>query len=135
VSASLQIVRSLGNLLSKPEAIEPPRHATAGLPEAARVAQSILVSGQHNAAAAPKKSAPPPDAARMIRAWRHRSGLTQEALAHTLGVTFSTVSRWENSHVRPSSLAWKALVQVAVERGTPLADDHNSALPVAGLTH
>jgi len=78
---------------------------------------------------APKKTVPPPDAARMIRAWRHRSGLTQEALAHTLGVTFSTVSRWENSHVRPSSLAWKALVQVAVERGTPLADDYNSALP------
>jgi len=65
----------------------------------------------------------------MIRAWRHRSGLTQEGLAHALGVTFSTVSRWENGHVRPSSLAWKALVQIAVERGTPLADDHTSALP------
>jgi DNA-binding transcriptional regulator YiaG len=44
-------------------------------------------------------------------------------------VTFSTVSRWENGHVRPSSLAWKALVQVAGERGTPLADDHDSGLP------
>jgi len=75
------------------------------------------------------KAVPPPDAARMIRAWRHRSGLTQEALAHTLGVTFSTVSRWENGHVRPSSLAWKALVHVAVERGSPLADERNSALP------
>ena len=95
---------------------------------------SSLVSGQHDADAAPKKIVPPLDASLMIQAWRHRSGLTQEALAHTLGVTFSTVSRWENSHVRPSSLAWKALVQVAAERRTPLVDDHHSALPVAGLT-
>ena len=90
---------------------------------------SSLVSGQYDADAAPKKIVPPLDASLMIRAWRHRSGLTQEALAHTLGVTFSTVSRWENSHVRPSSLAWKALVQVAVERGTPLVDERESALP------
>lgn len=83
---------------------------------------SLLVNGQHEPDAAPRKIVPPPDAARMIRAWRHRSGLTQEALAHTLGVTFSTVSRWENGHVRPSSLAWKALVQVAVERGNLLTE-------------
>jgi len=37
--------------------------------------------------------------------------------------------RWENSHVRPSSLAWKALVQIAVERGTPLADERASVSP------
>jgi putative transcriptional regulator len=65
----------------------------------------------------------------MIRAWRQRTGLTREDLAHALGVTVSTVSRWEHGHVRPSSLAWKALVQVAGERGTPLEDDHDSALP------
>jgi len=66
---------------------------------------SILVSGQHDADAAPKKIVPLGDTGRMIRAWRHRSGLTQEALAQALGVTFSTVSRWENGRVRPSSLA------------------------------
>ena len=69
------------------------------------------------------------DTGRMIRAWRHRSGLTQEALAQALGVTFSTVSRWENGRVRPSSLALKALLQVAAERGTPLVDERESALP------
>ena len=90
---------------------------------------SLLVSGQHDANAAPKKVGPPPDASRMIRAWRQRTGLTQEHLAHALGVTFSTVSRWENGHVRPSSLAWKALVQVAVERGSPLADGRDSVSP------
>ena len=90
---------------------------------------SSLVSGQQDAAAAPKKIAPPPDASRMIRAWRQRTGLTQEHLAHSLGVTFFTVSRWENGHVRPSSLAWKALVQVAAERGTLLVNERESALP------
>ena len=88
---------------------------------------SILVSGRDNADAAPKKAVPPPDAARMIRTWRQRAGLTQEHLTQALGVTFSTVSRWENGHVRPSSLAWKALVQVAAERGTLLVNE--SALP------
>ncbi len=90
---------------------------------------SLLVSRRDNANTAPTKTVPPPDAARIIRAWRHRTGLTQEDLAHALGVTFSTVSRWENGHVRPSSLAWKALVQIAAERGTPLADERDSASP------
>jgi len=84
---------------------------------------STLVNRQPEAEAAPTKIVAPPDAARVLRAWRQRTGLTQEAVAHALGVTFSTVSRWENGHVRPSSLAWHALLQVAAERGTPLADD------------
>ena len=90
---------------------------------------SILVSGQHDADAAPKKIVALGDTGRMIRAWRQRTGLTQEHLAHALGVTFSTVSRWENGHVRPSRLAWKALVQVAAERGTLLVNERESALP------
>jgi len=90
---------------------------------------SILVSGQHNGDAVSRKSVPPPDVAHIIRAWRQCTGLTQEDLAHALGVTFSTVSRWENGHVRPSSLAWKALVQVAAERGTLLVNERESALP------
>jgi hypothetical protein len=45
----------------------------------------------------------------VIRAWRQRVGLTQEGLAQALSVTFSTVSRWENGHVLPSKLAWRAL--------------------------
>jgi putative transcriptional regulator len=67
-----------------------------------------------------RKTAPPPDAGRIIRFWRRRIGLTQEGLAQALSVTFSTVSRWENGHVRPSKLAWKAIEQLAVERGVPL---------------
>ncbi len=56
----------------------------------------------------------------VIRAWRRRAGLTQEGLAVALGVTFSTVSRWENGHVVPSKLAWRALEQLAAERNCPL---------------
>jgi len=50
-------------------------------------------------------------------------GLTQEGLAQALSVTFSTVSRWENGHVLPSRLAWRALQRLAVERGAPLEND------------
>ena len=68
---------------------------------------------------------PPNDAGRIIRAWRQRTGLTQEGLAQALSVTFSTVSRWENGHVLPSKLAWRALQQLAEERSCPL--DPNGA--------
>src|SRR5438093_970394 len=62
-----------------------------------------------------KTSGPPRDAGRIIRAWRRRIGLTQEGLAQALSVTFSTVSRWENGHVKPSKLAWKARPPVGEE--------------------
>lgn len=44
-----------------------------------------------------------------IRALRDRLGFTQEDFAHALGVTVSTVNRWENSHATPSKLALRAL--------------------------
>ena len=61
-----------------------------------------------------------PGIAHLIRDWRRRVAETQEDLAHDLSVTFSTVSRWENGHVRPSKLAWRALQRLADERGVPL---------------
>ena len=63
-----------------------------------------------------------PECARLIRDWRCRLGLTQEGLAEALDVTFSTVSRWENGHVKPSKLAWRALRELAVARGCPLEE-------------
>jgi transcriptional regulator with XRE-family HTH domain len=74
------------------------------------------------ASAPPRRGGPPPRAARVIRAWRARLGLTQEGLAQALNVTFSTVSRWENGHVLPSKLAWRALEELAAARGCPLED-------------
>ena len=76
-------------------------------------------------ATTPIPSNPPVDAGRLVRAWRQRAGLTQEGLAQALSVTFSTVSRWENGHVLPSKLAWRALQQLADERGCPLGANTN----------
>jgi putative transcriptional regulator len=50
---------------------------------------------------------------RSIRHFRRALGLTQEELAHAIGVTFSTVNRWENGHARPSKMALRALGALA----------------------
>lgn len=52
-----------------------------------------------------------------ITALRRRLNMTQEEFAHAIGVTVSTVNRWENGHITPSRLArraMEALVQQAV---------------------
>ncbi len=46
--------------------------------------------------------------------------MTQEDLAHELGVTVSTVNRWENGHTRPSRLATAGLDRIAAEKSGPL---------------
>jgi len=56
----------------------------------------------------------------MIRAWRTRLGVTQEELARGLGVTLSTLNRWENGRGLPSHLAWRELKGFAARRGCPL---------------
>ena len=44
-----------------------------------------------------------------ITALRRRLKMTQEEFAHAIGVTVSTVNRWENGHIEPSRLARKAM--------------------------
>ena len=44
-----------------------------------------------------------------ISALRRRLKMTQEEFAHAIGVTVSTVNRWENGHIEPSRLARKAM--------------------------
>jgi DNA-binding transcriptional regulator YiaG len=39
-------------------------------------------------------------------------GLTQEEFAHRLGVTLSTVNRWENGRTTPSRLARKQIASL-----------------------
>lgn len=46
-----------------------------------------------------------PEAAKLIREMRAHVGLTQEQLALHLGVTYSTMNRWENRRGNPSPLA------------------------------
>jgi putative transcriptional regulator len=45
----------------------------------------------------------------MVKALRKQLGLSQEDLAHALGVSFATVNRWENGKTSPSRLALRQL--------------------------
>jgi transcriptional regulator with XRE-family HTH domain len=45
------------------------------------------------------------DTSKMIRRLRAAFGLTQEQFAAKIGVTFSTINRWENDKGKPSPLA------------------------------
>ncbi len=47
--------------------------------------------------------------AERIRGIRTRMQLTQEDFAHLIGVTFSTVNRWENGKSTPNRIAQKLL--------------------------
>lgn len=75
----------------------------------------------------------------MIRQLRQKLDMTQEEFAHSLGITVSTVNRWENCHSEPSKLARASIVGLAMKRGiavdpTTLAlpEEQEHASPVAG---
>jgi putative transcriptional regulator len=46
---------------------------------------------------------------------RRRLNMTQEEFAHAIGVTVSTVNRWENGHIEPSRLARRAMDGLAAQ--------------------
>ncbi len=50
--------------------------------------------------------------AEMIKQLRTAAGLTQEQFAARLGVTFSTVNRWENGRGSPTPLARRRLEEL-----------------------
>lgn len=50
-----------------------------------------------------------------VRAIRRALGLTQEALARRLGVSFATVNRWEGGHTRPQRAAMETIAALARE--------------------
>lgn len=54
-----------------------------------------------------------PEAVKRIRM---SVGLTQEKFAHEVGVTTTTVNRWERGHAAPSELAWRAIREVEGRR-------------------
>src|SRR4030065_251752 len=47
-----------------------------------------------------------------VKQLRGSLGLTQQALAQRLGVSFATVNRWENGQTKPSQLSWNQLRQL-----------------------
>ena len=63
------------------------------------------------------------DMPRLVRELRERTGLTQEKFAAKLGVTFTTINRWENGRAKPSPLAMQKieeLLRSMGERGNDL---------------
>lgn len=50
-----------------------------------------------------------PEIGHLIYELRLETGLTQEKFAALLGVTYPTISRWENGHAKPSPLAIKKI--------------------------
>ncbi len=67
----------------------------------------------------------------LIQSLRHRLSMTQEEFAHSIGVTVSTVNRWENGHIEPSRLARKAMQGLASQAAIPLDLDSDPA-PLIG---
>ncbi len=64
----------------------------------------------------------PTDYPERIKRLRQRMGLTQVELSQRLGVSFTTVNRWENGQTRPSPLAWRRLQRM----DEPLPDGRGS---------
>lgn len=52
-----------------------------------------------------------------VRDMRHQLEMTQEEFAQELGITVSTVNRWENGHSNPSKLARATLERMASRHG------------------
>ncbi len=48
----------------------------------------------------------------LIKKLRNKLGLTQEQFAAKIGVTFSTVNRWENGKGKPSPLAIRQIMEL-----------------------
>ena len=56
----------------------------------------------------------------MVREVRKQLGISQEELAHELGVSFATINRWENGKTMPSKMAktvWRQFYQKLIDEG------------------
>jgi len=56
------------------------------------------------------------DISEMIRKQRTALGLTQEQFAAKIGVTYSTVNRWENNKAKPSPLALRIINELQIPK-------------------
>ena len=57
-----------------------------------------------------------------VRAVRNQLGLSQEKFAAKLGVSFSTVNRWEKGHAMPSYLALDSFNALCKENNIEFKD-------------
>ncbi|MDY6906449.1 MAG: helix-turn-helix transcriptional regulator [Thermodesulfobacteriota bacterium] len=51
-----------------------------------------------------------------VKKVRNQLNLSQEDLAHAIGVSFATVNRWENGKTTPSKLALRQFEQFCSEK-------------------
>ena len=58
-----------------------------------------------------------PKVGQLIKEIRFLTGLTQEQFAAKLGITYSTVNRWENSRSSPSPVAMKLVENLLQDLG------------------
>lgn len=58
-----------------------------------------------------------PEVGKLIHELRLLIGLTQEQFGAAIGVTYSTVNRWERGRSKPSPLAVKLIEQMLVDLG------------------
>src|SRR5262245_50552266 len=59
----------------------------------------------------------PADYPARIRLLRRHLDLTQTRLASRIGVSFTTVNRWENGQSRPTRLAWQQILDLEAGAG------------------
>lgn len=64
-----------------------------------------------------------PQVGKLIRELRLQTGLTQEQFAAELGVTCSSINRWENGRSKPLPLARQQILQMLEQMG-----DHGKEL-------
>lgn len=70
-----------------------------------------------------------PQIGQLIRELRLETGLTQEQFAAELGVTYSSMNRWENARSKPSPLAMQkieGMLQKMGERGKRLLEKYSA---------
>lgn len=63
------------------------------------------------------------DYAKMILALRVKMNISQQQLGEMLGVSFSTVNRWEKGHHEPTLLAKERLKVLFKENGIKFLED------------
>ena len=65
------------------------------------------------------------DFAEKVKCVRAQLYLSQERLAHELGVSFATINRWENRNYQPSRLAKKAFEEFCEKKSINIAKEIN----------
>ena len=62
------------------------------------------------------------DFSEKIRLVRERLGISQEALARDLNVSFATINRWENGKTKPNNMAQDVFNSFCVKQGITFDD-------------